>query len=75
MACMHVCREERQWREWVDCKLVRCLSPNIYRTPGEALEAMALTTSVANLNRIERVFAKYLGSIGMYFIGRSMKKK
>ncbi|GJP38791.1 hypothetical protein CLOM_g23202 [Closterium sp. NIES-68] len=31
--------EETRWRRWVDGHLVHLLSPNIYRSPSEALEA------------------------------------
>merc|ERR1712079_290555 len=31
--------EERKWRKWVDEELVHSLSPNVYRSPGEALAA------------------------------------
>lgn len=31
--------EELQWRQWVDDKFVHMLSPNVYRTPSEALQA------------------------------------
>ena len=68
-------REERQWREWVDCKLVRCLPPNIYRTPWEALQAMTLTTLAGNMSIMEKVLTKYLGAVAMYFVGKSMRKK
>lgn len=32
-------REERQWRKWADDVLVHTLSPNVYRTKEEALQA------------------------------------
>ena len=31
---------ERKWRKWVDDTLVHTLSPNVYRTPAEALQVM-----------------------------------
>ena len=31
--------EERKWRKWVDDTLVHTLSPNVYRSPSEALQA------------------------------------
>ena len=30
--------EERKWRKWVDDTLVHTLSPNVYRSPTEALQ-------------------------------------
>ena len=32
-------REERKWRKWADDVLVHVLSPNVYRTREEALQA------------------------------------
>jgi hypothetical protein len=37
--------EEEKWRRWVDNHLVHLLSPNIYRTPKEALEAFDYLTT------------------------------
>ena len=37
---------ERKWRKWVDDTLVHTLSPNVYRTPGEALQVMKQGSSV-----------------------------
>lgn len=30
--------EERKWRNWADDRFVHTLSPNVYRTLGEALQ-------------------------------------
>jgi hypothetical protein len=49
---------------WVDNHLVHLLSPNIYRTPKEALEAFDyLATS-----------GKYNGATAIFFIGKRLKK-
>ena len=42
-----VCREERKWREWADQTFVHVLSPNIYRTPAESLQAFKYFSKVA----------------------------
>ena len=70
-----VSREERQWREWVDTKLVHTLSPNIYRTLGESLQAFDYISSVGNFNMMERVLAKYIGAVVMYILSKRLKKK
>jgi len=68
-------REESQWRRWVDSTYVHMLSPNIYRTMGESLEAFEYISSVGNFNAVERVGAKYVGAVAMYIIGRRLKKR
>ena len=68
-------REEREWREWVDDKLIHVLPPNIYRTPSEALQASNYISKVGNFNVFERVAAKYIGAFGMFFIAKMLKKK
>ena len=68
-------REERKWREWVDAKLIHTLSPNIYRTPREALQAMDYISQVGNFSAVERTAAKYVGAVAMYFLGKRLKKK
>jgi microsomal prostaglandin-E synthase 2 len=68
-------REEREWRQWVDEKLVHTLAPNIYRTPGEALSAMKYISSVGNFSFVERVAAKYGGAVAMFFLGKKLRKR
>lgn len=41
-------REEKQWREWADNELVHTLSPNVYRTRDEALQAFNWFSEVSN---------------------------
>ena len=70
------CREEREWREWVDAKLVHAIPPNIYRTPSEALQAFDyISRASGNFTAVERVAAKYVGAVSMYFLSKSLKKK
>lgn len=69
------CREEREWREWVDEKLVHALSPNIYRTPSESVQAFNYISRVSNFNFLEKVAAKYVGAISMYFLSKVLKKR
>ena len=59
----------------MDNKLVHVLSPNIYRTPSESLQAFNYISKVGNFNIFERALAKYLGAFGMYFIAKLLKKK
>lgn len=67
--------EEREWLGWVDSHLVHVLSPNIYRTAGEALESFDYITSHGNFSFMEKVTAKYAGAAAMYFVSKNLKKK
>ena len=51
---------ERKWRKWVDDTLVHTLSPNVYRTPAEALQVMK---SVATMFSFIFIFCKPLYSV------------
>ncbi len=59
----------------MDQKLIHTLSPNIYRTPSEALQAFKYISSVGNFNRFERVAAKYCGALIMFVLSKRLKKK
>ncbi|XP_010692501.2 uncharacterized protein LOC104905612 [Beta vulgaris subsp. vulgaris] len=67
--------EEKKWLRWVDDHLVHVLSPNIYRTAGEALESFDYIASHGNFGFMERMMAKYAGATAMYFVAKKLKKK
>ncbi|CAI6005996.1 unnamed protein product [Closterium sp. NIES-64] len=67
--------EETRWRRWVDGHLVHLLSPNIYRSPSEALEAFDYIATNGNFTAWERMMARYFGAGAMYMIGKKLKKK
>ncbi|KAL4578989.1 hypothetical protein LXL04_015124 [Taraxacum kok-saghyz] len=60
---------------WVDNHLVHVLSPNIYRSPSEALESFDYITTHGNFSLGERVVAKYGGAAAMYFVSKKLKKR
>ena len=64
-----------KWRKWVDSSLVHMLSPNIYRTIGEAYQAFEYFSVVGNFSSTERFFAIHCGAVFMYFISKSLKKR
>jgi len=68
-------REEMKWRSWVDHTFVHTLSPNIYRTMKEALQAMEYITHVGNFSTFERQLVYYSGAAAMYVIGKRVKKR
>lgn len=59
----------------MDEKLVHTLSPNIYRTPSESLQAFNYISRVGNFNFLERVGAKYVGALSMYILSKFLKKR
>lgn len=67
--------ESQKWRGWVDNHLVHVLSPNIYRSPSEALESFDYITSHGNFSFTERMVAKYGGAAAMYFVSKKLKKR
>jgi len=71
--------EERKWRKWVDDTLVHTLSPNVYRSPTEALQAFAWFDKAGDWEKHfatwERYLVIYLGSAVMWILGKSLKKK
>ena len=71
--------KERQWRKWVDDTLVHSLSPNVYRTPSEALQAFNWFDKWGNWEEHfatwERYLVIYLGAFVMWAIGKRLKKR
>lgn len=54
-------------------------SPNVYRTPSEALQAFQWFDKTGNWENFfstwERTFIIYVGAAAMYLIGKKLKKK
>lgn len=71
--------EERYWRDWTDRVLVHSLSPNIYRTIPEALQAFNNFSVMGkwdeHFSTIERLAAIYVGSAAMWLIAKRLKKR
>lgn len=71
--------EEMKWREWADDVLVHMLSPNVYRTTDEALQAFKWFSEVGEWERLfpswEKNLIVYIGAYAMWGIGKKLKKK
>jgi microsomal prostaglandin-E synthase 2 len=65
----------KKWRDWVNDRLVKLLPPNIYRTPGEALQAFDYISKSSNFSLYERISAKYAGALAMFFIAKKSLTK
>ncbi|KAK6194700.1 hypothetical protein SNE40_000283 [Patella caerulea] len=72
-------KSERTWRFWADDHLVHMLSPNVYRTPSEALATFRYFSEVGewekNFSTLERLTVIYVGASVMYLIGKLLKRK
>lgn len=71
--------EERAWREWADRVLVNTLSPNVYRTPQEALETFQWFEQVGGWREFfpawECYLMVYVGAAAMFMISKRLKKR
>ncbi|CAG0923159.1 unnamed protein product [Notodromas monacha] len=70
-------QEERMWRKWADEVLVHVLSPNVYRTFDEALQAFNWFSEWGHWreNFSSERFVVYVGATAMYFIGKRLKRR
>ena len=63
-----------KWRKWSDKWLVHLLSPNIYRTHSEALQAFRQFDKAGRWDLVFSDFQRkviiYVGATGMYVIGK-----
>uniref|UniRef100_A0A8D0BYC1 Prostaglandin E synthase 2 n=1 Tax=Salvator merianae TaxID=96440 RepID=A0A8D0BYC1_SALMN len=67
--------EEMKWRQWADDWLVHLISPNVYRTVGEALASFDYIVREGKFGTVEGFFAKYAGAAAMFFISKRLKAR
>ncbi|XP_017404518.1 prostaglandin E synthase 2 isoform X1 [Cebus imitator] len=67
--------EEMKWRQWVDDWLVHLISPNVYRTPTEALASFDYIVREGKFGAVEGAVAKYMGAAAMYLISKRLKSR
>uniref|UniRef100_A0A803SRK1 GST N-terminal domain-containing protein n=1 Tax=Anolis carolinensis TaxID=28377 RepID=A0A803SRK1_ANOCA len=67
--------EEMKWRKWADDWLVHLISPNVYRSPSEALASFDYIVREGKFGPVEGLFAKYVGAAAMFFIGKRLKSR
>lgn len=70
-----LCREEMKWRQWADDWLVHLISPNVYRTPAEALASFDYIVREGKFGAVEAAMAKYVGAAAMYLISKRLKSR
>lgn len=64
-----------KWRKWADDWLVHLISPNVYRTPKEALASFDYIVREGKFGTLEGLFAKYVGAAAMFFVSKRLKKR
>ncbi|XP_036863979.2 prostaglandin E synthase 2 isoform X3 [Manis javanica] len=67
--------EEMKWRQWADDWLVHLISPNVYRTPAEALASFNYIVKEGKFGPVEGAVAKYMGAAAMYLISKRLKSR
>ncbi|BDA42556.1 Prostaglandin E synthase 2 [Coccomyxa sp. Obi] len=68
--------DEERWRRWVDERLVRLLTVNIYRNMRESFQTFDyITASSCNFSFVEREAARVVGAVLMWGISGRLKKK
>ncbi|KAK7933759.1 hypothetical protein WMY93_004655 [Mugilogobius chulae] len=68
-------KEEMKWRQWADDWLVHLISPNVYRTTGEALASFDYIVREGKFGSFEGFFAKYVGAAAMFLISKRLKNR
>lgn len=68
-------KEEMKWRRWADDWLVHLISPNVYRTTGEALASFDYIVREGKFSTFEGFFAKYVGAAAMFIISKRLKSR
>ncbi|XP_061836413.1 prostaglandin E synthase 2 [Nerophis lumbriciformis] len=68
-------KEEMKWRQWADDWLVHLISPNVYRTTGEALASFDYIVREGKFGSFEGFFAKYVGAAAMFVIAKRLKSR
>ncbi|CAB1319608.1 unnamed protein product [Coregonus sp. 'balchen'] len=68
-------KEEIKWRKWADDWLVHLISPNVYRTTGEALASFDYIVREGKFGTYEGFFAKYVGAAAMFVISKRLKSR
>ncbi|XP_030000226.1 prostaglandin E synthase 2-like isoform X2 [Sphaeramia orbicularis] len=68
-------KEEMKWRRWADDWLVHLISPNVYRTTGEALASFDYIVREGKFSTFEGFFAKYVGAAAMFIISKRLKNR
>ena len=67
--------EEAYWRQWVDQRLVKVITVNIYGTAKEAFQTFDYISATGKFNWFEAESARIAGAVMMWGISNKLKKK
>lgn len=67
--------EETYWRQWVDARLVKVITVNIYGTAKEAFQTFDYISATGKFNWFEAESARIAGAVMMWGISNKLKKK
>lgn len=67
--------EEAHWRKWVDDRLVKVITVNIYRNAKESFQTFDYITEHGNFGWVERQAARIVGATMMWSLSNRLKKK
>ena len=67
--------EEAYWRQWVDQRLVKVITVNIYGTAREAFQTFDYISATGKFNWFEAESARVAGAVMMWGISNKLKKK
>ena len=67
--------EEAYWRQWVDARLVKVITVNIYGTAKEAFQTFDYISATGKFNWFEAESARLAGAVMMWGISNKLKKK
>ena len=66
---------EAYWRQWVDQRLVKVITVNIYGTAKEAFQTFDYISATGKFNWFEAESARLAGAVMMWGISNKLKKK
>lgn len=66
-------QDDSQWRRWIAKDMLYLLSPNMYRTFSESIQAFDYITEISNFSTIEKLQVKYGGALIMYLVAKKNK--
>ncbi|KAK9802683.1 hypothetical protein WJX73_005605 [Symbiochloris irregularis] len=68
-------QDEERWRRWVDERLVRVVTVNIYRNLGESYQTFKYINDTGKFGMFEGPATRTTGATMMWFIARRLVKK
>jgi hypothetical protein len=67
--------EEQYWVQWADDRLLPHVFVNVFRSPGEAAQAMDTAVGRGDFNVVYSTFLRQIGSYYMYTSAKMAKRK